>query len=175
MISRRDLLCASAGVALPGLPLPGIALAQAPKLTRVIVGFPPGGGTDVVARTLVCGCRPPTRAASSWRTSRVRVAGWGSNSSKALRRTAASCCSRPTSRSRSIRTVRARAHNGARRTLGDAGAHATAVDSARRRRAPKPRLSATSCAATTPAKKPCSASALRSDQPPFVAGWFSSS
>ncbi len=53
MIGRRDLLCGSAGVALAGLLLPGRALAQAPKLTRVIVGFPPGGGTDVGARSLV--------------------------------------------------------------------------------------------------------------------------
>lgn len=53
MITRRDLLCSSVGVALAGLLLPGLALAQAPKLTRVIVGFPPGGGTDVGARSLV--------------------------------------------------------------------------------------------------------------------------
>ena len=58
MISRRDLLCGSAGVALPGLLLPGLALAQAPKLTRVIVGFPPGGGTDVGARSLVDRLQP---------------------------------------------------------------------------------------------------------------------
>ena len=52
MITRRDLLCSSAGVAVPGLLLSSLALAQAPKLTRVIVGFPPGGGTDVGARSL---------------------------------------------------------------------------------------------------------------------------
>lgn len=53
MNGRRDLLRSSVGVALSGVLLPGLALAQAPKLTRVIVGFPPGGGTDVGARSLV--------------------------------------------------------------------------------------------------------------------------
>ena len=53
MNGRRDLLRSSVGVALSGMLLPGLVLAQASKLTRVIVGFPPGGGTDVGARTLV--------------------------------------------------------------------------------------------------------------------------
>ena len=53
MNGRRDLLRSSVGVALSGMLLPGPVLAQASKLTRVIVGFPPGGGTDVGARTLV--------------------------------------------------------------------------------------------------------------------------
>ena len=53
MNGRRDLLRSSFGVALSGVLLAGPALAQAPKLTRVIVGFPPGGGTDVGARSLV--------------------------------------------------------------------------------------------------------------------------
>ncbi|MES2399369.1 MAG: Bug family tripartite tricarboxylate transporter substrate binding protein [Pseudomonadota bacterium] len=52
MINRRHLIAASAGAALPALGLPGTAFSQQEKLTRLIVGFPPGGGTDVAARSL---------------------------------------------------------------------------------------------------------------------------
>ncbi len=52
MINRRHLIAASAGVAIPTVGLPGMALAQQDKITRIIVGFPPGGGTDVAARSL---------------------------------------------------------------------------------------------------------------------------
>ena len=54
MISRRDMLSGGvAGLALPGLLVPKPARSQIQKLTRVVVGFPPGGGTDVAARALV--------------------------------------------------------------------------------------------------------------------------
>ncbi|MBC7704045.1 MAG: hypothetical protein H7274_08930 [Rhodoferax sp.] len=53
MITRRNILSGSmAGLALPGLVFPGSAFSQTAKVTRVIVGFPPGGGTDVAARGL---------------------------------------------------------------------------------------------------------------------------
>ena len=54
MITRRKILSTSiAGLWLPVLGLPRVALAQTSKVTRVVVGFPPGGGTDVAARSLV--------------------------------------------------------------------------------------------------------------------------
>jgi len=47
---RRLLPAIAAAIALA----PGLALAQYPaKPVRMIVGFPPGGGTDVVARIIV--------------------------------------------------------------------------------------------------------------------------
>ncbi len=52
MIHRRHLLSLSAVLALPTLSIPEAALAQQDKISRLIVGFPPGGGTDVAARTL---------------------------------------------------------------------------------------------------------------------------
>ena len=54
MITRRDIIsCSIAGLALPGLVAPRSARSQTAKTIRVIVGFPPGGGTDVAARGLV--------------------------------------------------------------------------------------------------------------------------
>ena len=54
MMTRRDFLYGSiAGLALPGLGMPGLALSQPAKLTRMVVGFPAGGGSDVAARGLV--------------------------------------------------------------------------------------------------------------------------
>ncbi|MES2508832.1 MAG: Bug family tripartite tricarboxylate transporter substrate binding protein [Pseudomonadota bacterium] len=52
MINRRHVIAASAGVVIPALTASSSALAQQDKLTRLIVGFPPGGGTDVAARSL---------------------------------------------------------------------------------------------------------------------------
>ena len=54
MISRRDILLGStAALALPGLVTPRPAHAQSSKITRMVVGFPAGGGSDVAARGLV--------------------------------------------------------------------------------------------------------------------------
>jgi tripartite-type tricarboxylate transporter receptor subunit TctC len=52
--SRRSLLSRVVRTsALMGAVLTvGLAAAQTPKTIRVLVGFPPGGGTDVIARTL---------------------------------------------------------------------------------------------------------------------------
>ena len=52
MLTRRHLLTAStAGLLSPGLSFVPRALAQEiKKPARVIVGFPAGGGTDVIAR-----------------------------------------------------------------------------------------------------------------------------
>lgn len=47
--SRRTLLRLSALMAACSL---GAALAQAPKTVKILVGFPPGGGTDAIARML---------------------------------------------------------------------------------------------------------------------------
>jgi tripartite-type tricarboxylate transporter receptor subunit TctC len=48
---RRSLLAlAASAVAAAALPLP--ALAQSGNAIRILVGFPPGGGTDAIARTL---------------------------------------------------------------------------------------------------------------------------
>jgi tripartite-type tricarboxylate transporter receptor subunit TctC len=53
MIKRRTLLSASAtGIALPALLASTSAFAQAPRLAKLVVGFPAGGGTDVAARAL---------------------------------------------------------------------------------------------------------------------------
>jgi tripartite-type tricarboxylate transporter receptor subunit TctC len=49
LVSRRQLIVASAAAATLGLP----ALARAQGRTlRILVGFPPGGGTDAIARLL---------------------------------------------------------------------------------------------------------------------------
>ena len=53
MITRRDFLLASAAVALAAR-----ALAQElPRQIAVVVGFPPGGGTDLLARLIAEGLR----------------------------------------------------------------------------------------------------------------------
>lgn len=54
MTTRRKILSASiTGLGLSVLSWPRFALSQTSKITRVVVGFPPGGGTDVAARSLV--------------------------------------------------------------------------------------------------------------------------
>src|SRR6516164_4897269 len=61
MLTRRHLLAAStAGLLSPGLSFVPRALAQAiKKPAHMIVGFPAGGGTDVIARILADGLRGP--------------------------------------------------------------------------------------------------------------------
>ncbi len=49
---RRMLSTTVAGLCVPGLSLHS-AIAQTGKLSRVIIGFPPGGGVDVALRPLV--------------------------------------------------------------------------------------------------------------------------
>ena len=48
--SRRPLL--RSALAAAALALSGLSLAQTPATVRVMVGFPPGGGTDAIARLL---------------------------------------------------------------------------------------------------------------------------
>ncbi len=48
--SRRPLL--RSALAATALALSGLSLAQTPATVRVMVGFPPGGGTDAIARLL---------------------------------------------------------------------------------------------------------------------------
>ena len=61
MLTRRHLLAAStAGLLAPGTSFVPRAFAQAiKKPAHVIVGFPAGGGTDVIARILADGLRGP--------------------------------------------------------------------------------------------------------------------
>src|SRR5215472_15349548 len=61
MLTRRHLLAAStAGLLAPGTGFVPRACAQAiKKPAHVIVGFPAGGGTDVIARILADGLRGP--------------------------------------------------------------------------------------------------------------------
>src|SRR5260370_5713545 len=61
MLTRRHLLAAStAGLLSSGASFVPRAFAQTTKKpVHVIVGFPPGGGTDVIARILADGLRGP--------------------------------------------------------------------------------------------------------------------
>jgi tripartite-type tricarboxylate transporter receptor subunit TctC len=61
MLTRRHLLAGStAGLLSPAMSLVPRAFAQAiTKPAHVIVGFPAGGGTDVIARILADGLRGP--------------------------------------------------------------------------------------------------------------------
>ena len=61
MLTRRHLPAAStAGLLSPGTSFVPRAFAQAiKKPAHVIVGFPAGGGTDVIARILADGLRGP--------------------------------------------------------------------------------------------------------------------
>ena len=60
MLTRRRILASSAAL----LPAAFIARASAEVLRKpvqIIVGFPAGGGTDVIARIIADGCAAPTR------------------------------------------------------------------------------------------------------------------
>ncbi|WP_237216087.1 Bug family tripartite tricarboxylate transporter substrate binding protein [Falsiroseomonas oryziterrae] len=62
MPRRRSLLAALPALGLPALALPGVAVAQdAPfpnRPLRIILAFAPGGGTDLIARTLASAMSP---------------------------------------------------------------------------------------------------------------------
>ena len=49
MLDRRHFVAASAGV-FAGFALPGLVSAQPIETARILVGFPPGGTVDAVAR-----------------------------------------------------------------------------------------------------------------------------
>ncbi|WP_423457515.1 Bug family tripartite tricarboxylate transporter substrate binding protein [Ottowia sp. VDI28] len=51
MPTRRQLMCALTGSA-AGLWLPSTSFAQLGKSARIVVGFPPGGSADLIARAL---------------------------------------------------------------------------------------------------------------------------
>src|SRR5260370_17479494 len=52
MITRRRLIAATAACAAVALPSPSRAQIVR-KLTRLLIGYPPGGSTDVIARLLI--------------------------------------------------------------------------------------------------------------------------
>ncbi|PUE56539.1 hypothetical protein B9Z36_09545 [Limnohabitans sp. Rim8] len=52
MITRRNLLSSTSNITIGILLRPNELFAQTEKPSRLIVGFPPGGGTDVAARIL---------------------------------------------------------------------------------------------------------------------------
>jgi tripartite-type tricarboxylate transporter receptor subunit TctC len=70
MRTRRDVLAGSAAGLLAVATSAPAAFAQVVKKSvHIIVGFPAGGGTDVIARILADGCAAPMRRPSWWRTS----------------------------------------------------------------------------------------------------------
>jgi tripartite-type tricarboxylate transporter receptor subunit TctC len=67
MHSRRRFL----GVVAVGAALPFTLRAQGLETAKIIVGFPPGGTTDVMARKVAESCAARSRARSSSTTGRA--------------------------------------------------------------------------------------------------------
>ena len=52
----------------------GLAQAQSGTTVRILVGFPPGGGTDAIARTLAEKLKDQLGVPSWWTTAQARAA-----------------------------------------------------------------------------------------------------